>query len=153
MSDLLNGKFGFGVMLAAIALVYTVGAFVDVMEVDAAQYASISQEMLQTGEILQVHHRYQDYLDKPPLLFWLSSLSFWLFGVSNFTYKLQHYVFITFPLIAILTGHFMVGIKKNGIWNPIQNVIAGLIIVLISGLSIYSFDSQWWAFPRLLCWF
>ena len=27
----------------------------------------ISQEMLQTGEFLQVHHRYQDYLDKPPI--------------------------------------------------------------------------------------
>lgn len=86
----------------AILLVYTVGAFVDVMEVDAAQYASISMEMLQTGEILEVHHRYQDYLDKPPLLFWLSSLSFWLFGASNFAYKLPS---ILFSLLGIFSTY------------------------------------------------
>ena len=84
MSDPLKSKLGFALMLALIVLLYTVGSYVDVMEVDAAQYASMSQEMLQTGEFLQVHHRYQDYLDKPPLLFWLSSISFW-----NFQFHLQ----------------------------------------------------------------
>lgn len=61
------------------------------MDVDAAQYASISMEMLQGGTLdawLQVQHRGVDYLDKPPLLFWLTSASFWLFGLSNWAYKL-----------------------------------------------------------------
>ena len=102
MSEFLKGKIGFGLMLTAILLVYAVGAFVDVMEVDAAQYASMSMEMMQTGEILQVHHRYQDYLDKPPLLFWLSSLSFWLFGISNFAYKLPS---ILFSILGIFSTY------------------------------------------------
>ncbi|MFT5053594.1 MAG: 4-amino-4-deoxy-L-arabinose transferase-like glycosyltransferase [Oceanospirillaceae bacterium] len=102
MSEFLKSKFGFGVLLTAIAVVYAVGGLVDVMGVDAAQYASMSLEMMQTGEILQVQHRYQDYLDKPPLLFWLSSLSFWLFGVSNFAYKLPS---ILFSLLGIFSTY------------------------------------------------
>ncbi len=75
-------------MAAALAAVYFRGMFLDVMEVDAAQYASISMEMHHNGHWLQVQHRGADYLDKPPLLFWLSAVSFALFGVSNWAYKL-----------------------------------------------------------------
>lgn len=64
------------------------GLFIDVMDVDAAQYASISMEMLHNGSWLQVQHRGADYLDKPPLLFWLSAASFAVMGVSNWAYKL-----------------------------------------------------------------
>ena len=64
------------------------------MDIDAAQYASIAREMWETGNYLEVHQRGLDYLDKPPLLFWVSSLSIGLFGVSNFAYK--------FPVILII---------------------------------------------------
>jgi hypothetical protein len=37
------------------------------MNVDAAQYASISQEMLRNHSYLQVMDLQYDYLDKPPL--------------------------------------------------------------------------------------
>ena len=63
------------------------------MEVDAAQYASIAREMLERGEYLQVTNRYVDYLDKPPLLFWLSALSFKVFGISNVAFKLPSLLF------------------------------------------------------------
>jgi 4-amino-4-deoxy-L-arabinose transferase-like glycosyltransferase len=63
------------------------------MDVDASQYASISLEMLQGGEYLQVKHLGQDYLDKPPLLFWTSTLAFKLFGAHNWSYKLFSLLF------------------------------------------------------------
>ncbi|MEO0008670.1 MAG: hypothetical protein RJA20_2866, partial [Bacteroidota bacterium] len=59
---------GAGLLFIAIA-----GLFLDIMDVDAAQYASIALEMTQNGSWLQVMHRGADYLDKPPLLFWLSA--------------------------------------------------------------------------------
>lgn len=68
--------------------VYLRGLSLDVMDVDAAQYASIAMEMAQNGSWLQVMHRGGDYLDKPPLLFWLSAFSFKIFGFSNWAYKL-----------------------------------------------------------------
>lgn len=74
---------GAGLLFIAIA-----GLFLDVMDVDAAQYASIALEMMQNGSWLQVMHRGADYLDKPPLLFWLSAASFEVFGAHNWSYKL-----------------------------------------------------------------
>ena len=76
------------ILWTLIAAIYAHNMTIDVMEVDAAQYASMATDMYQNGNFLQVYHRGQDYLDKPPLLFWLSSLSFSVFGVSNFSYKL-----------------------------------------------------------------
>ncbi len=77
--------FWLGVGLGAVLIR---GLFLDVMDVDAAQYASIAREMLQNKSWLQVQHRGADYLDKPPLLFWLSAASFAIFGPSNWVYKL-----------------------------------------------------------------
>lgn len=81
--------------------VYLRGLFLDVMDVDASQYASISMEMLQNGQWLQVQHRHADYLDKPPLLFWTSALSFGFFGLHNWAYKLPSF-------LAALAGVFAV---------------------------------------------
>lgn len=85
------------VLLAMLASAYSAGLFPDVMEIDAAQYASISAEMARTGEYLQVKHRHENYLDKPPLLFWLSSISVSLFGNHSWVYKLP-------SLLATLLG-------------------------------------------------
>lgn len=80
-------------LFGLIGLVYLIGSFVDVIEVDAAQYASMSLEMMQTGNYLELFNRGNEYLDKPPLLFWITSLFFKLFGVSNLTYKLPSILF------------------------------------------------------------
>lgn len=81
-------KYAYHIVGFGILLVYFCNLFIDVMDIDAAQYASISMEMAQTKSFLHVYHRGDDYLDKPPLLFWLSSVSMLFFGISNFTYKL-----------------------------------------------------------------
>lgn len=93
-----------GVILLTLGMMgaaYVAGLFPDVMEVDAAQYASISREMAETGEYLQVKHRGGDYLDKPPLLFWLSSLSIWAFGNEAWAYKLPSFLFTVLGLWSV----------------------------------------------------
>lgn len=71
-----------------VLLAWLAGMFIDVMEIDAGQYASMSLEMLKSGDYLHLVDRGVDYLDKPPLIFWLTTLSFKTFGVSTFAYKL-----------------------------------------------------------------
>lgn len=63
------------------------------MEVDAAQYAEMSWEMLWKKNFLEPTCLHTPYLDKPPLLFWLNTLSFSVFGVSNFAYRLFSLLF------------------------------------------------------------
>lgn len=86
--------------MALIIGVYITGMFVDLMEADAAQYASMSLEMMRTGSYLEIYHRGADYIDKPPLIFWTTALSFKIFGVSNFTYKLPSVLFTLLGLFS-----------------------------------------------------
>jgi 4-amino-4-deoxy-L-arabinose transferase-like glycosyltransferase len=87
-------------LLFPVLIVYLVGMFTDVMEIDAAQYATMSLEMTQTGNFLELHSRGDDYIDKPPLIFWTSALSFNLFGASNFAYKLPSILFTILGLFS-----------------------------------------------------
>src|ERR1017187_4759933 len=87
-------NYRYALCFVAIGIVYLFNMFIDVMDIDAAQYAAMSREMLESGNYLQVHASGLDYLDKPPLLFWLASLSLKLFGVTNFAYKLPAVLFI-----------------------------------------------------------
>jgi 4-amino-4-deoxy-L-arabinose transferase-like glycosyltransferase len=85
--------------IGMLALTYWSNLNIDVMEIDAAQYASISREMADNSSFLEVYHRGEDYLDKPPLLFWLSAVSFKVFGVHSWSYKLP-------ALLVLLLGLF-----------------------------------------------
>ena len=87
LSSIIN-QYRYQLVFAFIALAYLFNMQLDVMDVDASQYASISMEMWQNKSFLQVFHRGNDYLDKPPLLLWFSSISMGLFGFNNFAYKL-----------------------------------------------------------------
>ncbi len=83
-----------------VILVYAIGMFIDILEVDEAQYAEMSREMVQTGQYLEVYNHGKDYLDKPPLLFWVTTLSYRVFGVSNFTYRIPSVLFTLLGLFA-----------------------------------------------------
>lgn len=87
-------------LLLPVIIVYLIGMFIDVMEIDAAQYATMSLEMTQTGNYLQLYSRGQDYIDKPPLIFWTTALSFNLFGPGNFSYKLPSILFTILGLFS-----------------------------------------------------
>ena len=84
----MNQKF-FIFSLVAASLVCVIGMLgIPLIDIDAAQYASMSREMASAGNYLQLYDLGKDYLDKPPLLFWLSSLSIQLFGVYDWAYRL-----------------------------------------------------------------
>ena len=83
-----------------LALVYFSATRVDVMDIDASQYAEISREMLAKGDYLHVFDRGKDYLDKPPFLFWASAASMKIFGVNNFGYRFPSLLFALWALFA-----------------------------------------------------
>jgi hypothetical protein len=97
-------------------LVYLIGLFfVPLMDVDATQYASISLEMMNRGDYLHVIHHQKDYLDKPPLIFWLGALFFKLFGVKVWVYRLPSFLF---TLLGVYSTYALAKLfydKKTGI--------------------------------------
>ena len=88
------------IVILFVFSIYLHNLFIDIMQIDAAQYAGISAEMAQTNSFLEVKEFQQDYLDKPPLLFWLSSVSIKVFGTTNFGYKIVSCLFILFSVYA-----------------------------------------------------
>ena len=82
------------IILILTFFIYLTGMImIDLMEVDTMQYASIAREMLDSGNFLQIYHRHLDYLDKPPLVFWLSSLAFHLLGLTAFAFRVPSLLF------------------------------------------------------------
>lgn len=88
-------------ILALCILGYLIGMFfVPLMDIDATQYASMSREMLLTGNYLQLYDLGKDYIDKPPMLFWLSSLSMYVFGIHDWAYRLPSFLFSLLALYS-----------------------------------------------------
>ncbi|MDA9261814.1 glycosyltransferase family 39 protein [Flavobacteriales bacterium] len=87
-----NNRLFWGV-IALFTIVYIRGLFNAIYGIDASIYASLSAEMSETNNWLQLYHKGNDYLDKPPLHFWLSAASFKLFGINSFAYKLPSFLF------------------------------------------------------------
>ena len=101
-----------------ILLIHVNNLFLDIMKIDAAQYASISLEMLQNHSYLQVYDLQSDYLDKPPFLFWVSSWSMNVVGICNFAYKIGAFLFLLLSLVAIFkftTLYYNQKIAKNAV--------------------------------------
>jgi 4-amino-4-deoxy-L-arabinose transferase-like glycosyltransferase len=103
------------------------------MAVDAAQYAEMSWEMLRTKSFLKVHFLGADYLDKPPLLFWLNSMSFYLFGAGNVSYKLPS---LLFAILAIYSTYRFAKI----FYSQHTAVMAALILATTEALFLITND-------------
>jgi len=89
--------------IIACIIIYIVGSFtIPLMEIDSVQYANISREMLLNKSFLQIFDQGKDYLDKPPMLFWLSSLSMYLFGINDFAFRLPS---ILMAIVAIYSTY------------------------------------------------
>lgn len=118
----------------ALALAYVLGLFmVTIMDVDSAQYASISQEMLQSGEWLQVHHKGKDYLDKPPLLFWSSALFYAVFGVSQWAFRLP-------SVLSSIMGFWATYQLAKELYNKQTGQLAALILASTQAWLMFNHD-------------
>ena len=74
-------------------MVYIIGLFVPLMDSDSAHHANIALHMYLTGDYVSLVDHAGDYLDKPHLHFWLCALSYKMFGVTGFAYKLPSFLF------------------------------------------------------------
>jgi 4-amino-4-deoxy-L-arabinose transferase-like glycosyltransferase len=74
-------------------LVNASGLLLPVLEPDGALYATISKNMLLSGDYINLRVDGNDWLDKPHFPFWITALSFKLFGTNSFAYKFPALLF------------------------------------------------------------
>lgn len=82
------------VFTAFAILVNFSGLFVTIMGPDAALYASIAKHMVQYNNFTDLFAEGKDWLDKPHFPFWLTAISFKLFGINTWAYKLPGILFM-----------------------------------------------------------
>ena len=122
------------IALSALALtVYILGAIkVDVMDIDSSHYAEMSREMHDTGKYLEIRNRtVDDYLDKPPLIFWLTSLFYSMFGVSTFVFRLP-------AILASLIGAYSVFRFTRLHYDRDTGLFAALILLSSQAYFLYN---------------
>ena len=97
------------VALSLAVCLFHLGSF-GLWEPDEARYAEIAREMLQSGNLLVPHLNYVVYVEKPPLLYWLTMLSFWIFGVSEFAARLP----VALSAIAGILATYLFALRAFG---------------------------------------
>ncbi|HLC17898.1 MAG TPA: phosphatase PAP2 family protein, partial [Thermodesulfobacteriota bacterium] len=111
--DLLKGNeklLWAGILLLAVFVsFFKTGGFL-LFDVDEAVFSEASREMLLTGDYLTPTYNFEPRYDKPILIYWFMSLSFALFGVTEFAARLPSSGFgvglalVTFSFVRRFSG-------------------------------------------------
>ncbi len=80
-------------LLVAGIIVNATGLLLPVLEPDGALYATISKNMVLSGDYINLRVQGYDWLDKPHFPFWVTALSFKLLGINAFAYKIPAFLF------------------------------------------------------------
>lgn len=75
-------------LIALIFLVYVAGMFVTLFENDSAQFSVMAMRMVQENDFFSLFKGPQEYLDKPHMHYWLAALSYKIFGIHDWSYRI-----------------------------------------------------------------
>jgi 4-amino-4-deoxy-L-arabinose transferase-like glycosyltransferase len=121
-------------VLAAIGmLVNATGLLLPILEPDGALYATISKNMVLSGDYINLRVQGIDWLDKPHFPFWLTALSFKLFGLNSFAYKFPAFLF------WLAGGYFTYALSKM-IFNRQIARLSVLVYLSVEHLIISNND-------------
>ncbi len=111
-------------------LVVTALALRPLLPVDETRYVSVAWEMWRRGDFLVPHLNGLPYSDKPPLLFWLFHLGWWLFGVNAWWPRLV-------PALFGLANLGLTGLLARRLW-PDRPELAGAAPIVLLGLLLWT---------------
>ena len=86
--------------LAAFLFFFHLGTY-GLWEPDEARYGEIAREMLASHDFIVPHLNYVPYIEKPPLLYWLTTLAMRLLGVNEFAARFVNALAALFGVAAI----------------------------------------------------
>lgn len=120
--------------LAVAALAATLNF--DAIDIDSAQYASIAREMVTNGDFIRLKDNGKQYIDKPGLTFWSIGLSYLIFGVSNFAFRLPAF------LLTLAAAFSISRIAQLRTGNREHGLIGALVYLTAPGLFAMVLDPK-----------
>lgn len=132
----MNKRLSFLVaVLFLVALFLFLGNW-GVIETSEARYAEIAREMVETGDwlhprLLNIHHYH-----KPPLTYWITALSYFIFGVNSFAARffLRVCFIVQLGLVYSITRDFFRE-RQTGFFAMIIYATLPLVLISVSGLT------------------
>ncbi|PPK75582.1 dolichyl-phosphate-mannose-protein mannosyltransferase [Methylobacter tundripaludum] len=113
--------------------------------VDETRYAAVAWEMWLRNDFLVPYLNGEIYSHKPPLLFWLMQLSWWLTGVNDWSLRLIS------PLFSLATL-FLSGAVAGMLW-PERKRVETLTPLILLGLFVWAIYSTLTMFDMMLAFF
>ncbi len=107
-------------LMLLVLLVYVAGMFVTLFENDSAQFATMAMRMVQENDFLTLFKGPEEYLDKPHMHYWLAALSFKVFGIHAWAYRIP-------AILATLLGAY----SCFGLGKLLYNADTGRLAALI----------------------
>ena len=135
LQPMLRHKVATGAMLAIIAMacVLYLGSLGErpLQDYDEALYAIATHEMVTTGDLATITFRGQPYFEKPPLYFWLATISEKIFGENEFALRLPSALAgIGLVLLVMLLTRELSGSRWAGVLaGAIELTMAPVLVV------------------------
>ncbi len=121
------------ILMLLICLVYSTGMFVPLMENDSAQFAVMAMRMVQESDFLHLFKGPEPYLDKPHMHFWLAALSFQIFGIHDWAYRIP-------GILAIFLGAYSCYGLGTILYNRQVGKLASLIFMSAQTIVLAAID-------------
>ncbi|HXR25826.1 MAG TPA: glycosyltransferase family 39 protein [Candidatus Binataceae bacterium] len=107
-------------IVAGMLCFYHLGAY-GLWEPDEARYAEIAREMIVLHDFVTPHLNFVPYVEKPPLLYWLTALAMRLCGVDEFAARLTN-------AAAAMVGIGAVYFFARRVFSARQGILAATIL-------------------------
>ena len=130
-----TGKFLFAFIVGIFIVRALTLEMTDLIDPTESRYASIAAHMVSSGDwlvpMLNLPTGVEPYLGKPPLHFWLTAISYKLFGQEEWTSRLP----------SLIAAMFIVGaVVRFGrrVWDLETGLLAGLVTISTPFLFMFS---------------
>jgi 4-amino-4-deoxy-L-arabinose transferase-like glycosyltransferase len=118
--------FLLGLLLVGLVLFFYQMGTAGLMDPDEGRYAEIAREMLALKDWFIPHLNLLPYLEKPPLVYWLTAISFKVFGFTATAARLP-------VALSALAGLFLAYALGRALWGPLPGILGALVLATCSG--------------------
>ena len=118
------------ILLALGLLLFVPKLGMPLLDPDEGLYAEIAQEMLARGDWVIPHINGLPYLEKPPLYFWLTALTFQLFGPSEWATRL-------WSAMSALGTVLLTWRIGRRLYGASAGLLAGVVVATVVGNALY----------------
>ena len=120
-------------LVSIVVLVYIAGSFVTLFENDSAQFAVMAMRMVQENDFINLFKGPNEYLDKPHMHYWLAALSYKIFGIHDWAYRIP-------GILATLLGAYSCFGLGKLLYNKNTGKLAALIFMTAQTIVLGAID-------------